>query len=232
MNKDQIDHIIQCLSGDRLSRYVKVCNGNRKQAIKLYRINLRLSVECFCLICHFEVVLRNAIYRHYAAEKNNPKWLEHAIRAGGMYSSASFEDTQRIVSNAAKRLGRKYSASELVPALDLGFWRHQFKDSLFRAGGKSLLRIFPHKPSSSPRVQYNHTYVFKQLAKINALRNRIAHHEPLCFVRKKAVIDLSDVEKAVLAIYELTRWLGVNKAVIGSEKRYLNKALRRIKRFK
>ncbi len=51
----------------------------------------------------------------------------------------------------------------------------------FYSGGQSLLRIFPAKPTSTPTVQYNHRYVFNELERINRIRNRIAHHEPVCF---------------------------------------------------
>ena len=51
----------------------------------------------------------------------------------------------------------------------------------YRATGQCLLRAFPNKPRSSVAVQYNNAYIFNELDKVNSLRNRIAHHEPICF---------------------------------------------------
>ena len=64
-----------------------------------------------------------------------------------------------------------------------------FLQPQFYAGGQSLLKIFPAKPTSSPTVQYNHKYVFNELERINKIRNRIAHHEPICFKLKNPIID-------------------------------------------
>jgi hypothetical protein len=69
----------------------------------------------------------------------------------------------------------------LVADLGFGFWRYMFAQHQFNATGRILLRVFPAKPTSTPAIQYNHTFIFNQLAQINNLRSRIAHHEPICF---------------------------------------------------
>ncbi len=48
--EEQQSYFIACLSGQRMNRYLRACRGNKAQAIALYRMNLRLGVECFCLI--------------------------------------------------------------------------------------------------------------------------------------------------------------------------------------
>ena len=55
-------------------------------------------------------------------------------------------------------------------------WLMQFNQT-----GRVLLRAFPNKERSTSEVQYNHSYFFNELDKINTMRNRIAHHEPVCF---------------------------------------------------
>lgn len=46
----------------------------------------------------------------------------------------------------------------------------------FMAGGSTLLAIFPDIP---PR--HNQSFIYHKLDKINSIRNRVAHHEPICF---------------------------------------------------
>ena len=53
------------LSFARLRRYLNACGGNTKQAMTLYRLNLRLSEELLTIICCFEVTLRNNINNHF-----------------------------------------------------------------------------------------------------------------------------------------------------------------------
>ena len=59
--------------------------------------------------------------------------------------------------------------------LGFGFWRYLFSDHQYRAAGQTLLHIFPSKPISSRTIQYNANFIFGELARINDLRNRIAH---------------------------------------------------------
>ena len=73
-----------------------------------------------------------------------------------------------------------------------------------------MLRIFPSKPRSSASMQYNHTYIFNELAKINDLRNRIAHHEPICFLSNNAIIDTNYTRQRYNLILQLFTWMNIN----------------------
>lgn len=99
-----------------------------------------------------------------------------------------------------------YHADKLVAELGFGFWRYLFmsgKNAQYEATGKVLLNIFPKKPTSFPMVDgsgnpildkngrqvyfhYDNKWVFNELSKINKFRNRLAHHEPICFDRNGA----------------------------------------------
>jgi len=65
------------MSTERLFRYLKAVNGNTRDAMKLYRLNLQASQEMFTIISCFEVALRNAIERHYKISGGND-WLRAA----------------------------------------------------------------------------------------------------------------------------------------------------------
>ena len=45
-----------------------------------------------------------------------------------------------------------------------------FSPVQYRVTGRTLLSIFPNKARSTPQVQYNHSYIFNELDKINTLR--------------------------------------------------------------
>ena len=95
--------------------------------------------------------------------------------------------------------------------MDFGFWRYLFAKPQFNAGGKNLLKIFPNKPISTPHVQYNQTFVFHELEKINNLRNRLAHHEAVCFKLGSAEIETSYVAGHYSLILNLFNWMNIDE---------------------
>ena len=99
----------------------------------------------------------------------------------------------------------------LVAELGFGFWRFMFAVHQFRAAGQTLLRIFPNKPRSTAQQQYNSGYVFAQLKQINDLRNRLAHHEPVCFQIRRPVIDTIFAKEHYLLIIQLFNWLNIDE---------------------
>lgn len=64
----------------------------------------------------------------------------------------------------------------MVASLTMGFWTKLFSKKRYKRGGKTLLQIFPNK-----RKGKNQADVYKDLTHIREFRNRIAHHEPICF---------------------------------------------------
>ena len=56
-------------------------------------------------------------------------------------------------------------------------------------------------------MQYNQTYIFNELDKVNSLRNRIAHHETICFATNTATIDTSYVINIYSKIKTLFSWM-------------------------
>lgn len=201
------------MSSPRMSRYKNACAGNTKKAMTLYRHNLRLSQEMFTVISCFEVALRNAIDRHYIANIGND-WLRNSVAPGGRFSPRSFWVTQGIISGALSDLGAYYTHPKLVAKMDFGFWRYLFAPNQFRALGQTLLHIFPAKPTSTPAVQYNQAYVFSELVKINDIRNRIAHHEPICFQPANPIIDTTYARQHYNLILQLFQWMNINEAAL------------------
>jgi hypothetical protein len=85
-----------------------------------------------------------------------------------------------------------------------------FANNQFIAAGSTLLRIMPSKPRSTPAFQYNHNFILNQLAVINDLRNRIAHHEPICFLPGQPVKDTTYAWNHYNLILQLFQWMEID----------------------
>ena len=167
----------QIMSPIRMNRYLAACNGNTRKAMTLYRKNLLITQELFTVISCFEVALRNAIDENIKRSIGND-WLKDSASLGGIFDNPKCRLTKKSINEAIIKLNT-YSHHKLVAELGFGFWRFMFAQNQFNATGRILLGIFPLKPKSSSHIQYNNIYIFNQLALLNEIRNRMAHHEPI-----------------------------------------------------
>ena len=67
-----------------------------------------------------------------------------------------------------------------------------------------------NKSRSTAQCQYNNTYMFNELDGINILRNRIAHHEPICFALRQPVIDTSYLMNSYNRLQTLFEWMDIH----------------------
>ncbi|MCM1029565.1 MAG: Abi family protein [Alloprevotella sp.] len=199
------------LSGERLQRYLLACDNNTRNTMTLYRLNLNLSQEVFTLLSCFEVAIRNAIDR-ILTEQFGEDWLRDAVLDGGIFDVSGCRDSAKIIKKAYARLMREglYSHPKLLAEMEFGVWKYMFANPQYRAVGRTLLAIFPNKPRSSAEAQYNNTFIFNELDGINILRNRIAHHEPICFARRQAEIGTSYILNAYQKLNKLFMWMGID----------------------
>ncbi len=201
------------MSTERMSRYLTACRGDTRKAMTLYRLNLRLSEELFTVIGCFEVALRNSIDRHYLSSLGND-WLKQSAIAGGIFDNPRSKVAADTINDLVNKLNNYYSHSKLVSELGFGFWRYLFSPFQFRAAGQSLIAIFPSRPFSTPTVQYNASFVFNELACINKLRNRLAHHEPVCFIPMQPVKDTTFARQNYSLIRQLFQWMSIDEAAL------------------
>lgn len=170
------------ISQPRLSRYKAACSNNTRKTVKLYKSNIRISQAFLGIIGVFEIVLRNKIDIHYKAQfpaAGNPagnEWLLAATLPGGFLTPSNCRNSLLKVTEMYGKLGASYTHDKLIAELSFGFWKFLFSGHQFRAGGNTLLAIFPNLPAG-----YNQSNVYQKLDKINSIRNRVAHHEPICF---------------------------------------------------
>ena len=201
------------MSAARMNRYLIACNGDTKKAMTLYRLNLRLSQELFTVISCFEIALRNAIDKH-CTRNIGMDWLQKGISTGGIFDNKQCRVTANNINDAIVKLGSNNTHNKLVAELGFGFWRYIFAQNQFTATGRTLLKIFPAKPTSTATAQYNQTFVFNQLAQINNLRNRIAHHEPICFLNNQNVKDTTYVRQHYGLIKLLFQWMTIDESAL------------------
>lgn len=198
-------------SSERISRYIAACNGDKRRAMTLYRYNLRLSQEMFTLVSCFEVTLRNQIDKQMTAQHGND-WLRDLILPNGAFSNNhSVDTTRKIIEKAYYGLLQSgtYSHSKLLSEMEFGVWKYMFSNVQYRLTGRILLNVFPLKPISSRQYQYDNAYIFHELDYINNIRNRIAHHEPICFGRTVS-IDTTYALNRYSRIIKLLQWMDVD----------------------
>lgn len=203
-------HFENVMSPVRMGRYLSACGGDTRKAMTLYRKNLQLSQELFTMISCFEVALRNAIDQHYTSTLGD-HWLQNASASGGRFCNRKCQFTQISINDAISKLNHSYTHSKLIAELGFGFWRYMFAKHQYSACGKTLLRILPAKPKGG---LVNQNFILNRLADINDLRNRIAHHEPVCFVRGMPVKDTSYVRVHYDYVIKLFRWLCIDESAL------------------
>lgn len=191
------------VSTPRMVKYLRACGDNARKAMALYRANMRLSTEMFSILCLFEVALRNAIDIHYRGRLGN-NWLFDAAHPGGFLHAVGCEKSLEGVKKGIANLGGSYTPDKAVAELTFGFWTYQFASKEFAAAGSTLLNILPGRPFGT-----NHTKVFKKLAGIIRIRNRIAHHEPICFAPTGSISTVYAIQK-YNQVLEVLQWLGIN----------------------
>ena len=148
--------------------------------MKLYRMNLHLAEEMFTIVGCYEVALRNAIDKIMVASNGND-WLRDAIQLGGIFDNPKFHN-----------------------------WKYMYSNPQYLATGRQLLKAFPNKPKSTPAVQYNNQYIFNELDAVNRIRNRIAHHEPVCFLHDLDQISTTHLMSVYDKVMTLFSWMGID----------------------
>ena len=198
------------LSNNRLARYHKACACNKRKTLTLYRQNIILSETVFGVVGMFEVALRNAIDNYYST-LYGADWLRDAIDTGGLLDNSKCWKTRDIVRNAYNDIvGLGYCKEALLAKCEFGVWRYMFASHPYAAMGNVLLNIFPSIPPIEGVRVCDNQFIFEELTKINKLRNRIAHQEPLCFHMGTNNIESRQVRYVYRRICKLLQWMNID----------------------
>ena len=165
----------KAFSPARLNIFLKACNGDTTATLTLYRHNVKLCQKCYGILNIFEIVLRNAINEHYKAYFSDSDWIRHQLVPGGMLENHPQRQSILKIISDLDATG-KYTNDRVVSSVTFGFWTHLFSRRPFALGGQSLLQVFPSRTKGlGQRAIYN------ELQDIKTFRNRIAHHDAICF---------------------------------------------------
>jgi hypothetical protein len=184
-----IAELVAVLSPERLAAYVKAAGDDTEKALKLYVWNTGISEALYGPLQVLEVALRNAVNRELCA-KYGSDWFRNAKPA--LFIDRQAEKLEKTISRFDK--GRSLTVNDVVADLGFGFWSdlfdHQMYDELWK---QALHKVFSHRPKGIKR-----NTIAIPIKRLNTLRNRIAHHEP---------IWNRDLQKDYDLILELTSWI-------------------------
>jgi hypothetical protein len=194
----------QYLSPARINRFL-AAGGTKDRAMKLYRINLRVSQAFYPLLNLFEIFLRNAVDQQLTIFFNNPGWI--IIEKNGFMNSPTLQrsrfflrnQVQKAERDIAKR-GGTITAGNVIAEQTFGFWTSFFDSQHYRLIGGCPIHCFQHKPSSTNRKIIN-----TKLHSIRDFRNRIYHNEPICF--NGTAVDFKKAQDIKDTMYELLGWI-------------------------
>jgi hypothetical protein len=193
------------ISPQRLNRYKAACNNNTRKTLSLYRANIRMSQAFLAILGIFEVVLRNKIDAHYKTQfPATPEWLHYSTLPGGFLTQNGCQNSLNKITRTYADLGPNYTHDKLLAELSFGFWKFMFAFRQFRAGGSRLLTIFPNLP-----IHRNQNFIYQKLDRINSIRNRVAHHEPICFGAGN-LIGTTYARSHFQEIIDIITYMGVN----------------------
>lgn len=206
---------VNALSRERMSSYTKATSGNKQLALDLYEKNVQLSKLEFEYIGRFELILRNKVNILLSSKINKGWFNESWIETAGLLSYIT--EANKKVKEKQDKIKRIKNLRFLPPATNgdtissftFSFWRQLFNqkpfDTLESNYAFQMLDIYT---GVSDRKR-----IYNELKSINAIRNRVAHHEPIILSLKegKKVVDTSLIVKLNEVIEEQFNHLDIDR---------------------
>lgn len=176
--KDQIAAVKGALSAPRIGTYEVAAgtNGNEDpSALNLYLWNAQISGAFLAPLHICEVVVRNAV-ANALEPKYGAKWAwSPAFEQSLPFLPGKYSPRQDLV-NARRKA---HTVGKVIPELKFAFWQRMFTSRHdVRLWETYLLQVMPGLDASKP-VKQLRRLIYDDLEEIRALRNRIAHHEPI-----------------------------------------------------
>jgi hypothetical protein len=186
-------YLEKVFSKERMAKYFAWHPGDEAQAAKHYQANILVSEAFYPLLTIFEVALRNSLNREMAAFFGTDEWYKNVSSTPGL------SDLNQPVTNAIKLIakrGEAITAPKVTAELMLGFWVRLMNVEYEMILWKPLRRAFPFMLKAE-RQRHN---VSAPLNRIRDFRNRIFHHEPVCW-------NLTKLESLHTEIYTVIGWI-------------------------
>jgi hypothetical protein len=156
--------------------------------------NGRVSAALWTEIGWTEVIVRNALHRELALlsqrQIGTREWFNNLDRLG-----IPGPKVDKALAELDRR-GKPHTEAYVVAGLSLGFWGQiSAKGDASSLWLRQLHRAFPGQP---------HAEVAKAMKTVHELRNRIAHHRPICKGRPEA--NIASLLDATNAMRTLIAW--------------------------
>lgn len=167
-----VDRVIQSLSPIRFETYLRAAGFDKSRAMELYIWNAKLGASFHFPIQATEVALRNRIDYALTAEFGRDWWK--AAQFTEDLDRQRNSDMQMVLQRIQHK-GRTADTDQIVASLSFGFWvgmlHRRYNPTIW---SRHLANAFPFLPPEADRQA-----LFDLAGKVQRLRNRISHHEPL-----------------------------------------------------
>lgn len=162
------DAVHDVLSADRMARYLLRAGGDRDWALSIYLYNARLAKSLLFPLGAVEVAVRNAVdavlVREYGVNWHQPgHFRDHVLSLGG----------QDTLQRAFERAGTS-DRGQIIATLTFDFWSNIFRQEYTELWRTNIGVAFQHIEPGKGRKD-----IQTIVKRINKLRNRVAHHEPV-----------------------------------------------------
>ncbi len=212
LSSTQLAAVRAAIGTDRLAAYDAAAGRDHARAVDLYGWNAAVSAAFFEDLSVLEVVLRNACHSELqtwnAAQGHTSPWYHHPVLTpGGMQD----------VGRAHQRLtqgDKPETEGRVIAELMFGFRR------LLHSKAYEATLWTPCLRHAYPLQQPNdRSAVYHRLDRLNTMRTRIAHHEPIHgSIIGKTGLDVAGMHQALLDILgwinaDVRRWVTTHSRV-------------------
>jgi len=172
-----MNNILKLISPNRLNVYKKFFEVSTDQeCLGLYFWNQKINNEFNSAIQIIEISLRNSIMstiNEKRPELSGDNFINHFK---GLVES---NESRRQIEYAEKKCQKKnnYSINDIVALLPFGFWANLCSNE-HDATNPDSLQLWPtHENDIFPTLSISMGALYENISRVNALRNRISHHE-------------------------------------------------------
>lgn len=191
---ETIDSLKATLSEPRFSTYLEKADGDEHFAFALYLYNSRLSKSFLFPLSVAEVTFRNTIDALLEKEFGEDWPTDTNFR--GQLSQKSLEALTKGISAAERHAERKgeeeIKRGDVVAELTFDFWSNLFRREYHEFWRPRATRAFPGLKHGEGRHE-----IQALVKKINGLRNRVAHHEPILH------LNVPDLQSKIIRLVSL-----------------------------
>ena len=202
-NQQNLEHFKKAISISRFGTYLMHSQQDDMMAVRLYHWNAQLSQSLYLYLHGWEICLRNKLNAFLAWKYNTQEWAfnDRCLRQFPAKDRAKVEETKLRQQQARKT--KNVTTAAIVADLSAGIWvslisaHTEVPFGMRGRPGDNLYRIFPNAKNIT-RKEY-----WSMCDDILALRNRVAHYEPVLHLDLEA--RFKDMQTIVGAICPTSR---------------------------